>query len=224
MAKGKGQPLPNVIRVYCEGAKTEPLYISGFIDSLPDTRRRFVVAIEPTKKNTPVQLVDEAVSYKKSKKYVPGDLLWVVYDREGAAKYSNELHAKAYDKAQKNGINVALSNVCFEYWLILHIVDTSAPATSYDEFCKSTDFKRLFKDFAGFDYDKAGAKVFGSLSSGVALARQRAERINAVSLESAPPSRKLPFHLNPYSNVYELLEDIETLRGKKTRNETLVAK
>lgn len=221
MAKPKNvdRKLPNVIRIYCEGAKTEPQYLNGFVDSLPDSRYRFVVEVAPTRKNTPVQLVDEAVAHKKSSKYVEGDLLWVVYDREGTAKYSNELHSKAYNKAKQNGIGVAISNVCFEFWLLLHLIDTTAPHASYDELCKSSNFKKLYKEATGHEYEKAGVKIFQSLKDRLPDARKRAIKIIESSFEQAEEGKFLPFHLNPYTNIHELLAEIETLKGAKTKRE-----
>jgi hypothetical protein len=209
--RNSGRIVPNVIRIFCEGEKTEPLYIRGYIESLKEDRRRFVVEIDPTRKNTPIQLVDEAVGFKKSSRFVEGDLLWAVYDRESPAKYSDDLHARALQKAEQNGVKVALSNVCFEFWLLLHLKDTQAPYTSYDEFKKQSEFRKLFLKTCHMDYDKAAGNVFELLKGGLEDARQRAKALTKRSVEAAQAGRSKPFQLNPYTNLHELLDDIDTL-------------
>lgn len=92
--------------IYCEGAKTEPNYLNGYIGNMyPGNVRLKIIEIVPTKKNTPKQLVDEAVADKKSK-YPNGDIFWVVYDRESKHKYSDKLHMEAYQKAKSNNIYI----------------------------------------------------------------------------------------------------------------------
>ena len=52
------------LRIFCEGEKTEPNYLNGYISSLADKARKSVVAVQKTRKNTPVQLVEEAIKSK----------------------------------------------------------------------------------------------------------------------------------------------------------------
>jgi len=143
--------LHRTLKIFCEGNKTEPAYLKGYIATLDTEARKSVVEVEPTRKNTAVQLVDEAIRAKKAPASLPEDEFWVVYDRESVAKYSNELHAKAYSKAEGAGINVALCNVCFEYWLLLHFVSTDAPYQNYDDLRKNSvlndEFKSLIQNF-----------------------------------------------------------------------------
>jgi len=61
------------------------------------------------RKNTPVQLVEAAIEFKDSPRSIDGDQFWVVYDRESIAKYSRDLHLKAWQKADSNDINIALA-------------------------------------------------------------------------------------------------------------------
>jgi hypothetical protein len=101
-----------LLHIYCEGEKTEPNYLSAYIQAnFPGNNGRKVVVIEKTKKNTPIQLGDVAVAAKRSNKNLDNDEYWVVYDREAIAKYTDELHANASKKARDNGVHIALSNV-----------------------------------------------------------------------------------------------------------------
>ena len=53
-----------VFHIFCEGKKTEPYYIRAYIDHYHSDKRN-VLVVEDTKKNTPVQLVDDAIDSKK---------------------------------------------------------------------------------------------------------------------------------------------------------------
>ncbi|WP_082881018.1 RloB family protein [Methylomonas sp. DH-1] len=160
------QKLKPVLRIYCEGAKTEPNYLQGYIDRFfPTNRLLKVIRIEDTKKNTPKQLVDEAVVAKKvANKSGLNDSFWVVYDRESEIKYSEELHRNAYKKAQRNDVAVVLSNVCFEVWLLLHFQHTAAPYSCYDELRKNSPLRQEFRKRGISDYDKGEKTIFSLFS------------------------------------------------------------
>ena len=80
------RPVKPILRIFCEGKKTEPHYFNGYIGrKFPANSRLKVIRIEPTKKNTPKELVEEAVKTKKAA--LDGDVFWVVYDRESEQKY-----------------------------------------------------------------------------------------------------------------------------------------
>lgn len=195
--------------IYCEGEKTEPNYINGYIKKINDGALRDVVKIQPTRKNTPTQLVDEAVSHKKAGSSIAGDVFWVVFDRESVTKYADSLHDKAFQKAKANDINIALSNVCFEHWLLLHFQESSAPYGCFDDFIRRSPFRQEFKRVSGKSYEKNELNVFSVLCDFVGDARARAARINARALSAAQGARNKPHHLNPYTDMPKLLDAID---------------
>lgn len=198
--------------IYCEGEKTEPNYIEGYIRSKKDGALRDVVKVQPTRKNTPAQLVDVAIEHKKSGPALVGDVFWVVYDRESVAKYSDELHDRAHKKAKDNDVNIALSNICFEMWLLLHLKNSSAPYSSFDDLIHRSPLKAEFKRLCGKDYEKANIDVFNVLSGNVALARERAVKINQLAMGAAVGGRDKPHHLNPYTDMPKLLNAIDEFK------------
>lgn len=199
----------NKFYIYCEGEKTEPNYIRSYIGSLRDGALRDVVRVQSTNKNTPMQLVDVAVAHKKNGASLPGDIFWVVYDRESVAKYSDDLHDRAFVKANANEVNIALSNVCFELWLILHFLDSSAPYSSFDDLIKRSPLKAEFKKASGKDYEKSDADVFNFVSGRINDARINALKLNKASLDFADGRRNKPHHLNPYTDMHLLLDAID---------------
>ncbi len=198
------------LRIYCEGEKTEPNYLEGYINKkFPGNRLLKVVTIEPTKKNTPKQLVGEAISAKQDKTSPAGDIFWVVYDRESEQKYDKTLHAQAYDQANKNGIKIALFNVCFEVWILLHFQDTVAPYNSYDDLRKRSILQDQCKAKDMSNYDKGDKNIFNIIKANIGKARERAERMNQRTIESADRDWTKPYQWNPYTNIHELLDVID---------------
>ena len=197
------------LRIFCEGECTEPNYLKGYIATLDNSARKSVVEIQKTRKNTAVQLIEEAISMKKSSGSLPDDEFWVVYDRESVGKYSDDIHAKARARAEKTGINIALCNVCFEYWLLIHLVDTDAPFGSYADLIGTSALRAQMKEKCGCDYEKSGRSIFELLKQYLPDARARAKRLNAKGRESAEAGREQPHHINPYVGVVDLLDAID---------------
>jgi hypothetical protein len=196
------------LHILCEGEKTEPNYLSSYIEAYCQANRRLqVIKIEKTKANTPVTLVNAAI--KEKGKVPDGDVFWVVYDRESQQKHSDKLHADAYEKAQQKDIKLAISNVCFELWLLLHFQDSAAPYSSYDDLIKNSPLRAECKKRDLADYAKGNKQLFSELSQAeIAQARRRAEKINQAS-QAAATSPQRPYQLNPYTDVHKLLAAID---------------
>ncbi len=189
--------LSPVLHIFCEGAKTEPLYITAYIQKhFPGTK---LIKIEPTKKTTPKQLVKEALGCKKCAP--EGDVVWVVYDREGPTKYPDALHADARQNAGDK-VHIALSNVCFEVWLLLHFQSTCAPHDSCDDLLSRSRLKEHIPN-----YDKADRREYSDTE--IAAARQHAERLNACTQRGADASWTQPHQWNPFTDVHKLLDAID---------------
>jgi len=200
------------LRIFCEGERTEPNYLNGYIRTLDNTSRRSVIAVERTQKNTAVQLVDEAIRVKKSSGSLPDDEFWVVFDRESVGKYSDALHEKARARARNAGINIALSNVCFEYWLLIHLVDTDAPFGSYADLVGASPLRAQMKAQCGCDYEKSERSIFELLKPHIDKARERAKKINKRGLAQAAAGREQPHHINPYVGIVDLLDAIDAFQ------------
>ncbi|EGQ9831740.1 RloB domain-containing protein [Vibrio vulnificus] len=208
----KNIPVLPVFRMFCEGEKTEPLYIKGYIDHFHSEKRN-VIVVEDSNKNTPVQLVDIAVDAKKCGH--KDDVIWVVFDRESEAKYSHELHAKARKKADDNGIEIAFTNVCFEYWLLLHFVYTTASYSSCDDLLKNSPLKEELKKIGIESYDKGYASLFDKLKDKIPQAFENSKKLRKHVMRDADPAKTAPHHLNPYVDTDEMFLDIKNFIDKK---------
>lgn len=204
------------VHIFCEGAKTEPNYIRAYINAFHPTCARLKSAEKPiqikdTVKNTPKQLVDEAVAFAMALEF-EGDAVWVMYDREAVAKYSDADHQQAWSKANKKGVKVALSNVCFEFWLLLHLNSSSLSAGKCDDVINSRIFKKAFNEIGFAQYEKGKYALVQALMTleRINHAKTDAKRLNQQTINSANEADvDLPYRLNPYTNVYEVLEAID---------------
>lgn len=209
-----------VFHIFCEGEKTEPYYINGYINYYHSDKRNIVV-VEDTKKNTPVQLVDVAIEHKR--KNPTEDVYWVVFDREAVSKYSHELHLKARKKAKSNGIEIAISNVCFEFWLLLHLKFTTASYSNYDDLIKKSDLKKLLTSKGLLkEYDKANIYTFDTLKNDISVAIKNAESVYNHAIKSASLGKDDPCFLNPYTDIHELFIDIKIFIDKKQSEDQLI--
>ncbi|MBV7599408.1 RloB family protein [Aeromonas sp. sia0103] len=215
---GNSKSVMPAIRIYCEGEKTEPYYIKAYVNHFHSEQKR-VIVVADTKKNTPVQLVEEAIAAKKST--ANNDIFWVVYDRESQSKYPDSLHLEAQQKAKDNNIQVAFSNVCFEYWFLLHFGYTTASYDNCDELLQKSKLKENLKKVGIADYDKGLPFIFDKLKDKVPDAIANSAKLKASVLQSADPKKCAPCQLNPYIDVHELFIDMKNfISGSKSIRES----
>lgn len=116
------QPVRKTVVVVCEGTSTEPLYLEA-LRVEPEIRDVAAVRLllEGTEKGeVPLTLVRRAIDIKSRAERENGEVdeVWCVFDVEWP-KHHPDLPA-ALALARDHGIFVAISNPCFEIWLILH--------------------------------------------------------------------------------------------------------
>ena|SRR5437868_1491875 len=133
---GPGKPLkrakgirPEQLRflIYCEGECTEKQYLKGLkaeLRSLPVEIHVGGIHGEPK------SLVQAAIDHQKrapnsaEDRYAAYDEVWCVVDVEAPKEHPGLTEALRLAKAGK--VNVALTNPCFEIWILLHFTDVTA--------------------------------------------------------------------------------------------------
>ncbi|MEV0897567.1 RloB family protein [Actinoplanes sp. NPDC049802] len=114
---GKRPELRTVV-VFCEGTKSEPDYVNG-IKRLPHVAANTALNLEiHPDQGAPITLVRMAVERKKDPEV---DECWCLFDVEWPQNHPS-LRA-AITLAKAHDIRLAISNPCFEIWLILHHQD-----------------------------------------------------------------------------------------------------
>ncbi len=115
------------------------------------------------------------------------DEVWCVHDIDEHPKID-----EARVMARDNDILLAVSNPCFELWLLLHFRDSPGPQHRNDAI-------RMLRDFC-YDYDKNIR--FSDFADGYRQGVMRARRLDAMALEEGHPGR------NPTTQVWRLTESI----------------
>lgn len=97
-----------------EGEKTEQIYFDQFNNQSTIIK---IICRKP-KHSAPKYLLKEIIKVVKEDKLRSGDEAWIVLDKDKWNENDiNDLHEKGKGKVK---YELAVSNPCFEYWLLLH--------------------------------------------------------------------------------------------------------
>lgn len=181
------------ILVVCEGKKTEPLYLKQFQHHVRNPR----VHIEPlgiagvpiTVVQTAIELREQADDEAKRQRdeNLRWDEVWAVFDVDDHPKV-----ADARQLAVAHGIQLAISNPCFELWALLHFADRRAHIE------RGKLRAMLQQHVPGYDKELPFAEVHTGYDEAVRRAR---ELDNAAALANRPGR-------NPTTGVHLLTETI----------------
>lgn len=112
-----------VILVVCEGEVTEPQYLNSLKGHLRNPR----VSIKIEKAaGVPRTLVARAKQLRTDAERAgaPYDEVWCVFDRDEHPEWKHSI-----DVAIAAGLSLAISNACFELWILLHVADSPGAQT-----------------------------------------------------------------------------------------------
>ncbi|AXX33509.1 hypothetical protein APASM_6144 [Actinosynnema pretiosum subsp. pretiosum] len=111
--------------VFTEGKNSEPDYVNG-LKRLPRIFGKIALKLEIHPEHVvPMRLVELAVDYVDDPEI---DECWCIFDVESPQPHPNLKEALAL--AEKRGVKVAVSNPCFETWLVLHFEDCTRSYTT----------------------------------------------------------------------------------------------
>ena len=109
------RPELRTIVVFSEGTSSEPDYVNG-LKKLPHVAENTALNIEiHPEQGAPLTLVEMAVKRKQDPEV---DECWCLFDVEWPKHHPNL--DRAISLADAHGVRLAISNPCFEVWLILH--------------------------------------------------------------------------------------------------------
>lgn len=169
------------ILVYCGALRTERDYFTGLKRALG--RTAVTVEVRGDGKS-PKQLMRRAAEFRDQR---PGKFteVWCVVDVDEFDI------AAAIAEATRERIHMAVSNPCFELWLLLHHADCRAHCAGYSEVAA-----RLKKYVPTYDKSRLDFTVY---AAGVSDAIKRARDL------APPPGEPLR---NPSTSVWRLVETI----------------
>ncbi|MEV6735652.1 RloB family protein [Streptomyces sp. NPDC051104] len=184
------------ILIVAEGVKTEPQYFESLAAHL-NAQAVQVVSVKPVGiGRDPLRVVQEAESrrLKEMRDGDPYDSVWCVVDVDEHATLP-----QACRLAAKSNLGLAVSNPCFEVWLVWHFEERTAWSTASDLSERLKKFGVLGKSLPpDFPYDRVG------------YAKVRAGKCAEIKDQHNPP--------NPSSSVVRLVEELETAcMGKQAK-------
>jgi hypothetical protein len=185
------------IAIFCEGRRTEPEYLEALrrepavrdvaaVDLRIETRGRGSV---------PLTLVRMAAEVQRRTLREEGEIdeFWCVFDVEWPKNHPGL--AEALELAAANGIDVAVTNPCFELWLLLHFEDHRA-------WLDNDAARRLRRSYDG-QLDKG-------LAGGRYMAKRNVAARRAAALDRSHERNGSGFPKNnPSSGMHLLLASIE---------------
>ena len=188
------EPKP-VILIVCEGQKTEPQYLEGFKRACHNPRVEIKISDRHGVPRTLVEIAKhlKAEREKAAKQYedenIAYDSVWCVFDID---EHPNVPDAR--QMARDNEIEVAISNPCFELWLLLHF--RGNPGAHHRDKIR----EMLIAFVPAYDKDVK----FAMYADGYQKAAARAARMDQIAAGVGTTGH------NPTTGVYKLTELIRT--------------
>jgi hypothetical protein len=183
--------------ILCEGKCTEPQYLKALRSKLrvPELNLEFVWP--PETPNTPREMVEEAKRRKHVKRESYHEV-WCVFDVESKLTQRARFGlCEALDAARRSGILSAVSNPCFEIWLLWHNVDQTAWIASDEVQSRCEEL--------GLTHRKHIQDADSLIGKHYQAARNRA---CALDLTHDRNGTTRPQDRNPSSSVYKLVDAI----------------
>lgn len=115
-----------LVVIACEGANTEAKYFTELSNHFRNSRVHVQLLPSEDNKSSPEHVVSRLREFKRTYRLNSNDELWVVIDvdRWGDAKLDEVARLCVQRK-----FGMAVSNPCFEFWLLLHVADVD----TYDD-------------------------------------------------------------------------------------------
>lgn len=176
--------------VFCEGKNSEPDYING-LKRLPEIADNTSLNLElHPEQGVPLTLVKMAAARLADPEV---DECWCLFDVEWPKHHPNLSDARQL--AQAKGVKLAISNPCFELWLILH-------HREFTRFVNTADAERMSRQLDG----RTGKRI--DSATYMPLRKQAAHRAEALEKRHTNNSTTFPDD-NPSSGMHHFLRALE---------------
>jgi hypothetical protein len=179
-----------LIIIAAEGRETEKQYFAQFRDT------RVQVKVLPTgadNHSSPQHVIDRLKDFCNEYQIGDGDELWLMIDVD---RWPPEALSQISAKAIQRGYQLAISNPCFEVWLLCHFQDPPADALA----CKTIESE--LRNALGGSYNKSRLLV-SHYAGRLDAAMQRAQRLSGKANDRWPQAVG--------SHVYLTLQSIRKL-------------
>lgn len=188
---GRSREPRRVIRIYSEGSVTEPEYLRYW-----EKRNGRVVLDWAGVGMAPMTLVSRARddvkrSRRTARRHGTADFdeVWCIFDVD-----SHPYLQKAIAEARQSDIDIAVSNPCFELWLVLHCQDQTA-------YIDRRDIQKLASRLDMIQGKNILMSAWPVLEENYDTAKQRAKHLDHLHKSNGSPPRS-----NPTTDVWQLVD------------------
>lgn len=123
-----------LIIIAAEGECTEKIYFEALRSSVQNSRVHIKIldrSAEDRHNSSPEFVLNQLVQYENENQIADDDELWLVIDKDRWT--IKAIKTVAQRCVQDSALHLALSNPCFELWLLLHCVDVETEAQEEKE-------------------------------------------------------------------------------------------
>jgi hypothetical protein len=185
-----------------EGEQTEHNYFIGLRGAEQMVRDRFVLDVLKGQGGSATDVVQLAVE-RQARKAHRGreyDEVWCVFDVEGEALRTDVRAAREF--AGRHGIQLAVSNPCFEVWFLAHFRRSSRPFANAKKVSEELDahWRKAFR----CDYEKNDPTHYQRLATATRTAIQNARSVRETDHRGAGEVEDC----NSSTDVYRLVDHL----------------
>ena len=203
--RSKAERAPrDLVLIVCEGEKTEKKYLKSLCNDLRLSGAS--VTITPSHWGTdPVNVVAYAIDRCKVDENIYARV-YCVFDRDTHVNFNEAMALAESSPLARKGILHAIPSVpCFEFWVLLHYVYTSAPFATAGGRSPCDNVIEAMKRYIA-NYAKSMEGLYDRLKPLTDHALAHADRLEAENLQSR--SR------NPTTGVHKLVRFLRELAQK----------
>jgi len=192
------------ILILCEDSKSSLLYFKSFKKDEEFKRHLSAVSVDVyhPENYSPLGLVKDAIKrrdFEKEEKNPYGEI-WVVFDKD---KHTNI--QDAYKLAEKEKINIAISIICFEFWILLHFEYTTKQFNKCDELIKYIESKKYISNY------KKCSNCFDIIRDKIAIAITNAKKVEKYNKDDVIRGTKV-YRLSAYTDVHKIVEILSNIK------------
>jgi len=197
----------SLIVIATEGEKTEKVYFDYLSSKIKNSKVNVRILTNIDHRSSPEQVMDVIDNFLREFKLEDNDQCWLVIDRD---RWESETLSQVARLCSQKNIFLAISNPCFEFWLLLHVKKLN----EYSDSEKALIFENKKVSTNRTWIDKELVNILGSYNKnspncnyfypGIEQAIQQAEALDT------DPDHRWPNGLG--SRVYKL---VQTIIGKK---------
>ena len=197
------------IRLICEGHKTEPNYFNPYFRA---KNLKGAKAFKPND-HSPIGIAKAAKEELKTaqKLKIPSDkiFIWAVFDRDG-----HEGIPDAIARLRGTPIGIAFSNICFEFWVLLHYECTSRSFANCDAVISYiyTEYDKNYNK-SNDHFERLKDKMLTAIENAQILAKNQRQHdsrpdsiLEGTNDHNNPDSPNC--NLYPYTDVHLIFESL----------------